>query len=1689
MIHPVSILKRIVERWQHRTTDPRFTEQGDTLVEVLIALVILGIASVALLAGFATSIGASAEHRNLASLDSSTRLAANTAIADIQQQAQATEGQPVNAFACNTQFNPNFSNLGSSFSVSTPTVKYWSGTNWIPGIANCIAGNPQQYTLTVTSTSSASYSSTVTTVISDPSTPTSPGSVGSPSQLQWLIQPGGGTAGTPITPQPEVAVEDSSGNIVQNDFSSVTLQASGPGSLSGTCFGVESYGIVQFSGCSLSASGTYSVQAVDANSSVSATSSVPVTVGAAPAAKVVLTSAVSGTANNKATLGPITVTEQDAFGNAVNATNPVTVTLGSTSTGATFATTSGGSSVGSVTIPANQSSATFYYGDTVAGTPTVTASATGLAPGTQTETITAGTAKQIGFTSSAFTAGASSPAANSAVTVSLEDTYGNATSNTGASIALTLTSNTTGTYIFNTTSGAKTPTGKSTTYSIANGKTSTTVFYGDTATGTPTITAATTSFGSATQQETITAAPTKLVFTTAPVTGNAYTDANIGPITVTEETAANQPATVGQTVNLSSNSSGTYIFNTTQGATAPTGTTSVTIPNGQSSVTFYYGDTDNGTPTITAAATGLASANQIETVNVGPLASYALSTPATNPTAGTSFAETITAQDAGGNTVTSDSGVTCLTFNGPDNSPTGVAPLYPAQGTCPSGSAVTFTNGVATASITPYDAETTTLSATSGFITGTSANFTVNAASAATFTLGTPSPTAGNSFSEFVTAVDTYGNTATSYGGTAGQAKCITFTGPSKAPNNTAPAYPAKGTCTTGSSVTFTSGIGTASMTLYDAQTTTLTATTTATPTITGTSALFTVAAAALSTLTVAGPGAQTAGQQFNVSLTATDTYGNGYTGTLNPTFSGPASSPNGTAPVYPASVSFTSGSGTASVTLYDAQTTTLTATSGISGTSPSFAVNAASSNGFTLSTPSPVAGTQFTETITNGDSYGNALPTPTGSQCVVFAGPTNAPNGTAPAYPAKGTCPTGASAVTFAAGVGHALITLYNAQTTALTATSGTLAGTSPSFSVGSAGAKAFTVTTPAAQTAGVTFSLGINATDTYGNAYSGTVTSGLAFSGPSSSPAPASTPASYPTSVTFANGVGAASITLFDAQTTSITVGATGVTAVTTGSFVVSPSSLSVVNATSGAGQSATIGAAFATHLVATATDGYSNPLSGVSVTFAAPSSGASATFASTCNSNPQAYACTQTTGTNGQATSSTFTANGTAGSYAISGSATGVTPASYSETNDKGTQTITFTSTAPSATVGGANYTAAATGGASGNAVTFSSGSTGICTSTGTNGSVFTFIGVGTCIVDANQAASTNYNAATQVVQNVTVGKGTQTITFTSTAPSATVGGANYTAAATGGASGNTVTFSSGSTGICTSTGTNGSVFTFIGVGTCIVDANQAASTNYNAATQVVQNVTVGKGTQTITFTSTAPSATVGGANYTAAATGGASGNAVTFSSGSTGICTSTGTNGSVFTFIGVGTCIVDANQAASTNYNAATQVVQNVTVAGSPTAVTLASGSGKVSSGDTATITFNDALQPSTVCSAWSGTGSKSLSNATITFTNNGSNDYFTATTASGCTGGGNFGTVYTGASYVSANVTFANSSISFDATDKVLTFTMGPTGTPANKISSGVAAGFPGYTTNGSVTDTSGVPISTALFTSTTKTGF
>ncbi len=106
--------------------------------------------------------------------------------------------------------------------------------------------------------------------------------------------------------------------------------------------------------------------------------------------KLVITSAaVSGAAelsggdNN---LGPITVQLQTPGGSPVN--GPVTVNL-TGPTGSTFATSQFGTSVTSVSIGSGTSTATFWYGTTNTGTPTITAAATGVISGTQQETITA----------------------------------------------------------------------------------------------------------------------------------------------------------------------------------------------------------------------------------------------------------------------------------------------------------------------------------------------------------------------------------------------------------------------------------------------------------------------------------------------------------------------------------------------------------------------------------------------------------------------------------------------------------------------------------------------------------------------------------------------------------------------------------------------------------------------------------------------------------------------------------------------------------------------------------------------------------------------------------------------------------------------------------------------------------------------------------------------------------------------------------------------------------------------------------------------------------------------------------------------------------------------------------------------------------------------------------------------------
>jgi len=426
------------------------------------------------------------------------------------------------------------------------------------------------------------------------------------------------------------------------------------------------------------------------------------------------------------------------------------------------------------------------------------------------------------------------------------------------------------------------------------------------------------------------------------------------------------------------------------------------------------------------------------TVTFGPATYFQIAAASTTPTAGETDNLTITAKDAANNTVSTYAGSKTLSFSEPASSPSGKAPSYPAT--------VTFAAGVGTASVKLYDAQTTTVKAIEGALEGTSPSLTVKAAATKKLTLAAPNEAiAGSAFSVTLTATDEYGNPTTSYTGE----KTLAWSGPGSSPSKEAPEYPVSAT-----TVTFANGVGTASeIDLYDAVAT-VTLTVKEGTTVKGTAAI-TVKAAAAKTLAFTTLAEQTAGTAFNATLTAHDEYGNiatGYAGAKTLAWSGPASSPSGHAPEYPATattVTFTSGVGKpTAIKLFDAVASTLTVREGssVEGSSNSFNVKAGATKKFSVPTPSEQeAGVAFNVTLTATDEWGNLATSYTGAKTLVFSEPASSPSGQAPEYPAS------ATTVTFAEGVGTAsLIKLYDAQTTTLKVKEGaTVVGTSGSFTV----------------------------------------------------------------------------------------------------------------------------------------------------------------------------------------------------------------------------------------------------------------------------------------------------------------------------------------------------------------------------------------------------------------------------------------------------------------------------------------------------------------------------------------------------------------------------------------------------------------------------------------------------------------
>ena len=121
--------------------------------------------------------------------------------------------------------------------------------------------------------------------------------------------------------------------------------------------------------------------------------------------------------------------------------------------------------------------------------------------------------------------------------------------------------------------------------------------------------------------------------------------------------------------------------------------------------------------------------------------------------------------------------------------------------------------------------------------------------------------------------------------------------------------------------------------------------------------------------------------------------------------------------------------------------------------------------------------------------------------------------------------------------------------------------------------------------------------------------------------------------------------------------------------------------------------------------------------------------------------------------------------------------------------------------------------------------------------------------------------------------------------------------------------------------------GSTLTYTSVGICLVTVTRSSDSNFLTRSDVI-SVSIGTATQTITFGSLSAKE-YSGDTFTVSATSSAS-LPVVFTSVSQSVCTTSGSYGSTIKLLGVGTCVINANQIGDGNVAAASQVSQNFDV---------------------------------------------------------------------------------------------------------------------------------------------------------------
>ena len=264
---------------------------------------------------------------------------------------------------------------------------------------------------------------------------------------------------------------------------------------------------------------------------------------------------------------------------------------------------------------------------------------------------------------------------------------------------------------------------------------------------------------------------------------------------------------------------------------------------------------------------------------------------------------------------------------------------------------------------------------------------------------------------------------------------------------------------------------------------------------------------------------------------------------------------------------------------------------------------------------------------------------------------------------------------------------------------------------------------------------------------------------------------------------------------------------------------------------------------------------------------------------------------------------------------------TISSFNAISDQAYSTNAISITTPTASSGGAVTVTVKSGPATYNATT----------------KKLTITGVGLVTLAANQSGVANkYSAAPEVITSFNVTQASQTIADFASISSVTW---NTNAPVI------TVTLPKASSGLPVVlsvvsgpgqvTGTN--KVTATGAGTIVIAGNQSGNANYTPAVEVKANIVVNKGVNTIAaLGATTPAAPKYGASFTIPVPKGKSTASVIISA--TGADVNQSGSTATITPTAKGTVIVYANQDGDANWNAATQVSKNVTVAAATTVIT-------------------------------------------------------------------------------------------------------------------------------------------------------